>query len=104
MTRTIDYYYSLISPWTYLGAARFAEIAERHGATVRHKPISLAKIFPESGGLPLAKRAPQRQAYRLMELERWRDHLGVPLNLHPKHFPADETTAAHMVTAAAMEG
>jgi 2-hydroxychromene-2-carboxylate isomerase len=75
-------------------------MAKRHGASVSVKPVDYGVIFPQSGGLPLAKRAPQRQAYRLVELARWRDHLGVPLNIHPKFFPADPTQAACLICAA----
>jgi 2-hydroxychromene-2-carboxylate isomerase len=39
-----------------------------------------------------------------MELRRWRDHLGIPLNLHPKYFPVDETLAARMVIAHRQRG
>ncbi|MEE8515590.1 MAG: 2-hydroxychromene-2-carboxylate isomerase [Alphaproteobacteria bacterium] len=104
MAKVIDYYYVLISPWTYLGGPRFDAIAARHGATVNCKPMDLAKVFPVSGGLPLAKRAPQRQAYRLAELERWRDHLGMEINLMPKFFPANYDLAQRMVVAAVTAG
>ena len=100
MTRTITYYYALNSPWTYLGGVRLEETARRHGATIDHKPVSLQEVFPVSGGLPLGKRAPQRQAYRLVELARWRDFVGMPLNLKPQYFPAAEWPAAGMVIAA----
>lgn len=100
MDKAIDYYYSLISPWTYMGGPRLEEIAARHGATIAYKPIKLSEIFPASGGLPLAKRAPARQTYRLAELERWRAFLDMPLNMHPKHFPTPEWPAAGMVIAA----
>ncbi|MBE7198718.1 MAG: 2-hydroxychromene-2-carboxylate isomerase [Parafilimonas terrae] len=93
----VDYYVSLNSPWTYLGGARLMDIAARCGARVRIYPIDTAEVFPASGGLPLAKRSPQRQAYRLQELARWRDVLGIPINLKPRHFPADEATAARCV-------
>ena len=104
MSKTIDYYFSLISPFTYLGGPRLMDIAKRHDAAIACKPVRLARIFPASGGLPLGKRAPQRQAYRLIELARWRDHLGMPLNLHPAHFPTDETLAAKLVIAARRQG
>ena len=99
--KVIDYYFSPTSPWTYLGHARFAEAAGRHGATINVKPVDYAVIFPVSGGLPLGKRAPQRQAYRLTELARWRAHLELPLTLQPRYFPADATPAAHLICAAA---
>jgi len=103
MGKTVDYYFSPTSPWTYLGHARFAEMAKKHGATVNVKPVDFSKIFPASGGLPLPKRAPQRQAYRLVELRRFRDHLKLPLNLQPKFFPAAGDPAALLIVAANRE-
>lgn len=104
MTKHIDYYLSLVSPFTYLGSARLEEIARQHRAEVRVMPVNLGTIFPKTGGLPLAKRAPERQAYRLAELERWRTHRDVPLTLKPKFFPAAEAAAACMVVAAGKTG
>jgi len=100
MQKVIDYYFSTSSPWTYLGHARFGEIAQRHGATVHVKPVDYGVIFPQSGGLPLPKRAPQRQAYRLVELARWAQHLGVPINSQPKYFPVDGNPAACLILGA----
>jgi 2-hydroxychromene-2-carboxylate isomerase len=66
-------------------------------------PVDLGgRIFPVSGGLPLAKRAPQRQAYRLIELKRFSEHLGIPLNLHPKYFPVAADDAAKLIIAVDM--
>ncbi len=101
MAETVDYYLSLNSPWTYLGHRRFANLVESHGLDVRVHPVDFARvIFPATGGLPVGKRSPQRQAYRLVELERWRKYLDVELNIHPKFWPADETLGAGMVLAA----
>ena len=99
MSRQVTVFYALQSPWTYLGWARFRELAAKSAAEVDYRPIEMAPVFAASGGLPLARRPPQRQAYRLMELKRWQQRLGVPLNLHPRHFPVDEALAAHMVIA-----
>ena len=104
MSKTVDYYFSPSSPWTYLGHARFAKMAKRHCAAVNVKPADLGKIFPASGGLPLAQRAPQRQAYRLVELKRFRDHLKLPLNLQPKFFPVPADLAAQFIVAAKHAG
>ncbi|MDI3384503.1 2-hydroxychromene-2-carboxylate isomerase [Xenophilus aerolatus] len=99
MPSTVDYFFAPHSPWTYLGHARFMAMADAAGATVRLKPMDLAQVFPASGGLPLAKRAPQRQAYRLVELERFARHLQLPLNLHPRFFPVDGNEAARLILA-----
>jgi 2-hydroxychromene-2-carboxylate isomerase len=98
--KTIDYYLHPASPWTYLGHERFAAIARRHGAAINVKPVDFGVIFPQSGGLPLPKRAPQRQAYRLMELRRWKEYLGLPFVIQPKHFPVNGNPAAALICAA----
>jgi len=101
MGRTVDYYFAPQSPWAYLGHQRFADIARRAGANVRVMPIDLGgKVFPISGGLPLGQRAPQRQAYRLLELQRFSQHLGAPLNLKPRFFPVGGDDAARLIIAA----
>ena len=87
MPVTIDYYMTLNSPWTYLGSALFAEIAERNGATVNIKPCKFGPIFEQTGGLPLPKRSPQRRAYRMMELKRWREVRGIPINARAEALP-----------------
>ena len=99
MSKTIDYYFPPQSPWTYLGHARFAAIAAAAGATVRVRPVDMGSIFPVSGGLPLGKRAPQRQAYRLVELARFSKHLGIPLHPKPKFFPVSGDDAARLIIA-----
>ncbi len=102
MSNTIDYYLAPQSPWTYLGHPRFVQIAKAAGATVRVIPMDLGKVFPISGGLPLGKRAPQRQAYRLVELARFSKALHLPLNLHPKFFPVSGDPAAKLIIAVDM--
>jgi len=101
MGRTVDYYFAPQSPWAYLGHQRLADIVQRTGATVRVMPIDLGgKGFPISGGLPLGQRAPQRLAYRLVELQRFSQHLNLPLNLKPKYFPVGGDDAARLIIAA----
>jgi 2-hydroxychromene-2-carboxylate isomerase len=100
----IDFYLTLNSPWTFMGMSRLEEMAARHRVDVAVKPVDFGTIFPQSGGLPLPKRAPQRQAYRMMELKRWSARLGVPLNFQPAYFPAPEKLAARFVLAAEATG
>jgi len=104
MTKHVDYYVSLNSPWTYLASKRFEAMVEKHKADVTIWPVDFGSVFAVSGGLPLPKRSPQRQAYRMMELKRWRDHLGIKLTLEPKFFPANEVPAARCVIALREQG
>lgn len=104
MPRTIDYYFSLHSPWTYLGHATFLDIAARHGCRIAYRPVPLRAVFDETGGLPLPKRHPVRQRYRLMDLQRWRERRGVKLVLQPKHFPFDPSLADRFLIAIVSAG
>jgi carboxymethylenebutenolidase len=103
LNNTIDYYFAPQSPWTYLGHARLLAMAEAAQATVRVLPADFGQIFAQSGGLPLPKRAPQRQAYRLLELARFRDALQLPLNVQPKFFPVAADPAARLIIAADLQ-
>ncbi len=100
MSLTVDYYLAPQSPWTYLGHRRFADMAQAAGAQVNVLPVDLGgKVFPVSGGLPLAQRAPQRQAYRLVELKRISEHLDMPLHVQPKFFPVAGDPSAKLIIA-----
>ena len=100
MNQTITYFLAPQSPWTYLGHARLTELAQANDAIIDVKPFDLGRVFSVAGGLPLAKRAPQRQAYRLLEMTRWAAHLGLPLNPQPKFFPVPPEQAAKLIIAA----
>ncbi len=103
MALTVDYYFAPNSPWTYLGHERFRQIAQAAGAAIHVLPVDLGgKVFPVSGGLPLAKRAPQRQAYRLLELKRFSEYLNAPIVLQPKFFPVNPDDAAKLIIAVDM--
>jgi 2-hydroxychromene-2-carboxylate isomerase len=100
MPQSVDYYFAPQSPWAYLGHQRLRDVAQAAGASVRVRPVDLGgKVFPISGGLPLGQRAPQRQAYRLVELKRFSEHLGAPLNLQPRYFPVGGDDASRLIIA-----
>ena len=100
MSLVIDYYLAPQSPWTYFGHARLVQMAKQAGATVRIMPVDLGgQIFPATGGLPVSQRPPQRQAYRLVELQRFSHFLQMPFNLKPKFFPVAGDDAARLIIA-----
>ena len=99
MKNVIIYYFSLNSPWSYLGDGNLNKIASRHQAKLVHKPTDFALVFPSTGGLPLPQRPPARKAYRLQELSRWRTYLDIPLIIEPTHWPANERPGVGMILA-----
>ena len=99
MHKTIDYYFTVTSPWSYFGDLRVREIAVRCNATLQHRPVNAGDIFSKTGGLPLKDRSAERQTYRLRELTRWRERLGIELNLEPEFFPASSQLADKVIIA-----
>jgi 2-hydroxychromene-2-carboxylate isomerase len=104
MPRQIDYYFSLSSPWAYIGHKAFREVVTAYNLTVNHKPVVLVDLFSETGGLPLVKRHPVRQRYRMVELQRWRDKRGLNFHLQPKFSPFNPRLADGLVIAAVEAG
>src|ERR1700675_4266445 len=104
MSRQIDYYFSLQSPWAYIGHKLFREVASSCDAKVNHKPVTLVDLFSETGGLPLLKRHPARQGYRMVALQRWRDKRGLNFHLQPANWPFNARLADGLVIAAIEAG
>lgn len=102
--RQIDTYISVISPWTYLALPRLVAVAARHGASLRYRPVDPIALFARTGGLPLAQRHENRQAYRLQDLRRQAIRAGMPLTLRPAFFPANPAPAAYAIIAAQEAG
>ena len=97
MRKTIDYYFTVTSPWSYLGDIRVRKIAARCNVALQHRPVNAGEIFGKTGGLPLKDRSAERQAYRLRELSRWRERLEIKLNLEPTFFPASSELADKVI-------
>lgn len=104
MSRQIDFYFSLPSPWAYIGWKPFSALVKKFDVSVTYKPVSLGELFSESGGLPLAKRHPLRQRYRMLELQRWREKRGLEFHLEPKNWPFNGRLADGMILAAIEAG
>src|SRR5882724_6598050 len=104
MPRQVDYYFSLQSPWAYIGHKLFREVADIHGLRVNHKPVVLVDLFSETGGQPLMKRHPVRQRYRMIELQRWRTKRGLNFHLQPANWPFNARLVDGLVIAATEAG
>src|SRR3984893_7625604 len=104
MPRQVDYYFSLSSPWAYIGHKAFRDVVATYDLKVNHKPVILVDLFSETGGLPLIKRHPVRQRYRMVELQRWRDKRGLNFHLQPKYSPFNARLAGGLVIAAIEAG
>jgi len=99
MSFSCEYFFAPQSPWAYLGHERLIALSRQYGVSIDLKPCDLGRVFSVSGGLPLAKRPPQRQAYRLLELKRWSEFLRIPLHPQPKFFPVPGDLPARLIIA-----
>ncbi|SHL45221.1 2-hydroxychromene-2-carboxylate isomerase [Bradyrhizobium lablabi] len=104
MPRQVDYYFSFQSPWAYVGHRAFRDIVSTYDLEVNYKPVVLVDLFSETGGLPLMKRHPVRQRYRMVELQRWRDKRGLKFHLRPANWPFNARLADGVVIAAIESG
>jgi 2-hydroxychromene-2-carboxylate isomerase len=104
MPRQVDYYFSFQSPWAYIGHGPFREVVSAYDLKVNLKPVLLVDLFSQTGGMPLGKRHPVRQRYRMVELQRWRDKRGLKFNLQPKNWPFNARLADGVVIAAVEAG
>jgi 2-hydroxychromene-2-carboxylate isomerase len=104
MPRQVDYYFSIQSPWAYIGHQPFRDLVSAYDLKVNHKPVVLVDLFSETGGLPLMKRHPVRQRYRMVELQRWRDKRGLTFHLQPSNWPFNARLADGVVIAAMEAG
>lgn len=109
----IDYFYSVRSSFTYLGAARLNAIARQHGLTIRHYPLDLGKVIEAyddlhdprpsdraHAGARAYEKFPARERYTQIEYQRWSDHLGIPIQLDPKHHYGTRELPTGVVIAA----
>lgn len=99
----INYYYSLLSPWAYMGHEWFLATARNRRLPVNYKPVKLMELFARTGGVPLKQRHQSRLDYRFIELQRWQMKRGIEMNLKPEFFPFDPSLADKVVIASALE-
>ncbi|HUS55469.1 MAG TPA: 2-hydroxychromene-2-carboxylate isomerase [Thermohalobaculum sp.] len=95
---SIEYFYSVRSSFTYLGAARLNALARKHGLTIIHRPMDLLKLVDALSpvgdahpadrpyaGARVYERCPVRERYTQIEYRRWGAYLGLAINVDPVH-------------------
>ena len=100
----IDYFFSTVSPFTYLAGQRLEEIAAKHGATITYKPLDIGALFARTGGTPMKDRHANRLAYRLQEMRRQAAKVGMKINPQPAFWPVNGAPAAYAIIAAQKDG
>ncbi len=96
----ITYYFSLLSPFSYLAGTRLEDLAREHSIPITYRPFDIMAVFAETGGVPPKQRHITRQNYRLAELRRIAILNRLPITLAPKYWPTDPAPASRAVIAA----
>src|SRR5260370_39492602 len=99
MPRQVDYYFSLQSPWAYIGHKLFREVASTYDLKVNHKPVVLVDLFSETGGLPPMKPPAVGQRCRMGERERRGRTRGLKVRPPPADSPFHPRLAAGVLSA-----
>jgi len=100
----IDYYFSTLSPFTYLAGGELEMIAARHGAKITYKPVDIMALFSRTGGTAPKDRHPSRMEYRMQELQRQRAKRDMAMNFAPAHWPTNAAPSAYAIIAAQNAG
>lgn len=96
----IEYFYSIRSSFTYLGAQRLYELAAKSGRRVVHRPSLLSIVVPAAGGVPFEQRSKAWWRMQETDMERWGDYLGIPIIADPVHHYGTMELPSGLVVAA----
>ena len=98
-TKTVEFYFDVSSPYSYLAATQVPPLVERTGATVAWRPFLLGGIFKGAGN-EMPARVPNKARYMLRDLQDWAAFYGVPFNFPPV-FPVNSLRAMRCCAALA---
>lgn len=101
MSRSLDFYYDIASPYSYLAAHRLAKASRDVKVHVHWKPILLGGIFRATDNVMPAS-VPARGRYILRDLSRWAERAGTPFRFSST-FPHNSLVAMRALTAAPSE-
>ena len=97
MSATIEFFFDIGSPYSYLAATQMEALGARTGAEIRWRPFLLGGVFKAVGNRPPAALA-EKGSWMLGDLARWAAHYGVPFAMS-SHFPVNSLLPMRALTA-----
>lgn len=85
MLAGVEFYYDLVSPYSYLAHRRVRRICERHGAELVLRPVLLGALH-KAAGLRAPVELEMKARYQARDIRRWAERYGLPLRF-PEPFP-----------------
>jgi 2-hydroxychromene-2-carboxylate isomerase len=98
MSRHVDFFFDLSSPYSYLAATQLPAIAARAGAEIAWKPFVLAAVFKATKNNPPII-SPEKTRWTLVDLQRWATQYGVPFKLS-RYWPINAIRAMRLIVVA----
>lgn len=100
MSQTIEFFFDIGSPYSYLAATQMPRIAQDDEVRVDWKPFLLGGVFKAVGNRPPAA-LDKKRAWMLQDLNQWAEHYGVPFRMS-SHFPINSIAPQRALVAARM--
>ncbi len=85
MARSIEFFFDLVSPYSYLAHGRVSRICEEHGAELVLRPMLLGAVHKAVGIQPPIW-IPSKGPYQVRDIHRWAEYYGLPMRF-PEPFP-----------------
>jgi len=94
--KTVEFYFDLGSPYSYLAYYRLLQMAEQQEIQIVYKPILLGGVFKATGNRSPIE-IPVKGAYSILDMQRWAEYYHIPMQMNP-HFPMNTLTLMRILT------
>ena len=94
--KSVEFYFDLGSPYSYLAYYRLLQIAEQQEIQIVYKPILLGGVFKATGNRSPIE-IPVKGVYSILDIQRWAEYYQIPMQMNP-HFPMNTLTLMRILT------
>ena len=94
--KSVEFYFDLGSPYSYLAYYRLLQIAEQQEIQIVYKPILLGGVFKATGNRSPIE-VPVKGVYSILDMQRWAEYYQIPMQMNP-HFPMNTLTLMRILT------
>jgi len=94
--KSVEFYFDLGSPYSYLAYYRLLQIAEQQEIQIVYKPILLGGVFKATGNRSPIE-IPVKGVYSILDMQRWAEYYQIPMQMNP-HFPMNTLTLMRILT------
>lgn len=97
MSKTVEFFFDLGSPASYLAHTQLPALCRDCGAALVYRPMLLGGVFQATGNASPAM-IPAKGRYMIRDLARYAERYGVPMRFNP-HFPINTLTLMRLLVA-----